>query len=288
MKKEVHAIACIITILVATFVFFQPNIPVLEGTTNNDQQSPFQKLLFPLKNHVKKTEPPDTPSQKIPILMYHYVEYVTDENDFIRDSLNIPPHIFERQLLTLKNSGYKFITPNMLPELFQNGNIYDGEYVIISFDDGYEDFYTDVLPILKKHNIKAINYIVYNFLGSLNYLNKEQVHEMVKSELVEIGSHTLTHQWLEKTDPAITYSEVYQSKRKIEEEFGIEILSFAYPYGAYDELTIKQVKYAGYTNAVTVETGNIVDPKRMFELKRIRPGHLVGEELIRYINDASN
>lgn len=52
--------------------------------------------------------------ENIKILIYHYVEYVKDKNDFIRESLNTPPHILEQQILTLKNNNYEFITPKDL------------------------------------------------------------------------------------------------------------------------------------------------------------------------------
>jgi hypothetical protein len=55
---------------------------------------------------------PDISEINIPILMYHYVEYNKDKRDFIRDSLNVQPHVFEKQIVTLKNAGYVFITPS--------------------------------------------------------------------------------------------------------------------------------------------------------------------------------
>jgi len=225
---------------------------------------------------------------KIPILMYHYVENVTDERDFIRESLNIPPHIFEAQITTLKNAGYIFITPQEIPKILQQKQNTDKKYVIISFDDGYEDFYTDAFPIIKKHNVKAINYIVYNYIGQLNYMESDQIKEIIKSKLVEIGSHTVNHAYLKDIDQNMAFAEILNSKDMLEKTFGVEVKSFAYPYGVYDTTVKKLVIKAGYTTAVTVETGNTVSQKTIFEVPRVRPGHLVGENLLRAIDNPTS
>ena len=138
-----------------------------EHNTNfqTSQLNPFHKLA-------KKQ------TKDIPVYLYHYVEHVTDERDFIRESLNIPPEIFEAQVISLKNAGYTFIFPNEIPDLDFSS---EEKYVVVSFDDGYADFYTDVLPILRKHQIKAVNYVVFNFIGKLNYMTKAQLQKVVKS-----------------------------------------------------------------------------------------------------------
>ncbi len=220
---------------------------------------------------------------KIPILVYHYVEYVTDERDFIRESLNIPPHIFEAQIKTLKEAGYTFITPSEIASLLESTENQDKKYVVLSFDDGYEDFYTDAFPILKRNNVKAVAYIVNNFVGYLNYMKENQIEEIAQSGLVEIGSHTLGHAGLPSLEKDIAYNEIYLSKKRLEERYGVNVVSFAYPYGSYNESVKELVKKAGFTSAVTMDEGNVVTKSVLFELKRLRPGYLVGEELLKYI-----
>lgn len=218
---------------------------------------------------------------KVPILMYHYVEYNQDKKDYLRDQQNVPPHVFEQQIVDLKKAGFTFITPKELPKVMENPI---DKYVILSFDDGFRDFYTDAYPILKKHNIPAINYVVFNFMGGQDYMTKEMIREIANDGLIEIGSHTLNHASLPGLDDATLESEVSLSKAFLEKEFGIEVVSFAYPYGSHDERSIKAAKKAGYTTAVTVESGNIAKPTELFTLPRIRPGHAGGEFLIDYIN----
>jgi len=218
---------------------------------------------------------------KIPILMYHYVEYNQDEADFLRDSQNVPPHIFEQQIIDLKNAGYTFITPKDLDKIMKKKE--QKRYVILSFDDGFKDFYTDAFPILKKHNVTAISYIVYSFLDGQDYMSWDQAREVAGHNLIEIGSHTLNHAYLPGIQEEYATNELVLSKKNLEADFGVKVTSFAYPYGNYDKKTLELVKKAGYTNAVTVELGNIVNSDHMFELKRIRPGHITGQALINYI-----
>ena len=114
----------------------------------------------------------------VPILLYHYVEYVKDPGDSIRKSLNIIPYIFDQEVKTLKDAGYNFITPKDLADVLDDKNNLPERPVILTFDDGYRDFYTDVFPILKKYQVKAIAYIVPNFLDKPNNLSTWMLKEI--------------------------------------------------------------------------------------------------------------
>ncbi len=215
----------------------------------------------------------------LPILVYHYVEIVTDQRDTIRKSLNITPSTFERQVQTLKENGYTFITPSQIPQI-QSGKLNVEKPIIISFDDGYHDFYTDVFPILKKENIRVIAYIVPGFLDKPNYMYWDQLEEIVKSNLVEIGAHTVSHPALDKLQGQIASAEIVQSKSLLEQRLGIKVNSFAYPYGRFNDQVVKIVQSAGYISAVTEIPGPNQSEQQPFVLKRIHPGVAIGQALI--------
>lgn len=244
-----------------------------------------QKKLVPPKQQEAVPQQPQIQQQiKVPILMYHYVEYNQNKKDFLRDRQNVPPNIFENQLITLKDAGYTFITPKDLLSILDSPEDPTKKYIIISFDDGFRDFYTDAYPILKKHNVSAINYVPYSLLNGIDYMTDEMLLEVSQDPLIEIGSHTLNHAYLPGIPEEIAFNEISWSKIQLERDLGLDVTSFSYPYGNYDEQTLKLVKKAGYTNAVTVESGNIVERSNMFELKRVRPGHLGGEYLIDHLD----
>lgn len=219
-------------------------------------------------------------SFRLPILMYHYVEYVKDSGDTIRKSLNIIPFIFDQQVKTLKDAGYTFITTSDLADALDDKRPLPQKSVILTFDDGYRDFYTDVLPILKKYQVKAVVYVVPNFLDKQNNLDSWMVVEATKSGLVEIGAHTMDHSYLTGLGTNRIQHEVLESKKYLEKNFNILVSSFAYPYGAFDNGVISIVKQAGFKTAVTTIPGRFSMDVNRFFLYRTRPGVKVGTELL--------
>lgn len=219
----------------------------------------------------------------IPILLYHYVEYVQDPGDTIRKSLNIIPAIFDLEVKTLKDAGYTFITPKDLADVLDDKASLPKKSVILTFDDGYRDFYTDVFPILKKYQVKAITYIVPNFLNKPNNMDMWQLKEIVKSGLVEIGAHTMNHSYLAGLSKKAVEYEVVESKKFLEKALDLKVVSFAYPYGAFDNQAIKVVQDAGFKTAITTINGTLVADINRFFLYRVRPGGKVGADLIKLI-----
>lgn len=219
----------------------------------------------------------------VPILLYHYVEYVKDPGDTIRKSLNIIPFIFDAQVKTLKEAGFNFITPKDLADVLDDKAQLPTKPIILTFDDGYRDFYSDVFPILKKYNVKAVAYIVPDFLNKPNNMDIWQLKEIAQSGLVEIGAHTMNHAYLVGLPLKRVKYEVEESKNFLEKNLAIPIVSFAYPYGAFDNQSIEVVKKAGFTTSVTTIDGNLVADINRFFLYRMRPGARIGESLIKLI-----
>ncbi len=218
---------------------------------------------------------------KVPILVYHYVEFVKDHGDTVRKSLNIIPPIFENQIKTLKEEGYTFIMAADLGLYLDGKKPLPQKPVILTFDDGYEDFYTDVFPILRRHNVVVTSYIISGVLGHKNYMNLQQLKEIALSGLVEIGAHSVHHPNLKALPVETVEKEIFESKQMLENALGIKVVSFAYPYGGYTDEAEKLVEKAGYTNAVGTKGGNIVNQKNRYVLFRIHPGIATGHELIK-------
>lgn len=218
-----------------------------------------------------------------PILIYHYVEYVKDEGDTIRKSLNIPPHILIKQIQTLQNAGYTFVTPSELISILEGKIKLPQKPVVLSFDDGYRDFYTDVFPILKKYNVKAVSYIVSGFLDKPNYMFTQQLKEIAKSGLVEIGAHTVHHLALRGFDSLLVRTEVFDSKKDLENLIGAPVVSFAYPDGSFDDQAIRIVKEAGFKSAVTTLHGLEINLKNKYSLFRVHPGDKTGPTLLNFL-----
>lgn len=220
---------------------------------------------------------------RIPILMYHYIEYVQDPNDKIRISLNIPPSVFEEQIKTLTEAGYNFLTASDLDNIIAGKKKSPKNPILLTFDDGYRDFYTDAYPIIKKYNVKATQYVIVDFLDRPNHMFKSQVKEIAKDGMVEIGAHTLHHVWLKGADEKAAKSEIVESKKDLEDIINKPVNSFAYPFGAFDDQAINLVKEAGYKDAVTTVPGDQESEDNKFFLYRLRPGWRTDQTLLEYI-----
>jgi peptidoglycan/xylan/chitin deacetylase (PgdA/CDA1 family) len=192
--------------------------------------------------------------------------------------------MFERQVKYLAENGWYFFT---MRELIARKDALPPKSIAITFDDGYEDNYTHAFEILKKYNAKATIYLVVdrfdrewsskrkakNSSGELKNepkLTNTQIKQMLQSNLIEIGSHTLTHDNLPTLDIESKKQEIQESQKAIEDEFGIECNSFCYPFGLYDNQDIQLVQQSGYSSATTTKAGiSDITKANLFELDRI-------------------
>lgn len=245
----------------------------------------YQKIISPAAQIPVSPTPTLTPlkSMLAPVLVYHYVEYVKDEKDTIRKSLNTPPYLFIKQIETLKSSGYTFITASELMDVLDGKIELQQKPALITFDDGYRDFYTDVFPILKKNNIKATAYIVSGFLDKPNYMFTWQLKQIATSGLVEIGAHTVHHYSLGGLNPVLIQYEIEESKKELEKLINAPVVAFAYPDGSFDNQVIKIVREAGFKSAVTTMHGFEVSGENKFFLHRIHPGDKTGNSLLNFL-----
>lgn len=221
---------------------------------------------------------------RVPILMYHYVEYVQDKGDTTRISLNTPPYILEEEIKTLLQAGYTFITNAELADALDGKIKLPPQPILLTFDDGYEDFYTDVLPILKKYNVKATAYLISGFLNRPNHLTDSQVQEIIQSGIVEIGAHTVHHAWLKGRNLQDITHEAAQSKVMLEQQFNIHIASFAYPFGAFDKQSLDVIKSVGFRTATSTIPGIEQNQQNRYFLCRLRSGGRTGQSLLNWLN----
>ncbi|MBP4313979.1 polysaccharide deacetylase family protein, partial [Acinetobacter baumannii] len=142
-------------------------------------------------------------------------------------------------------------------------------------------------PILEKYQAKATIYVVvdrhdrdwstykkeHHNSGELMReakLNDAQVKQLADSELIEIGSHTLTHANLNKLDDTDCLKELSDSKQWLEQLIEKPVTSFAYPFGIYSDRDVKLAKQSGYSNAVSTMEGIDDEQPDFMQLQRIK------------------
>lgn len=263
-----------ITVGLAVFSFKEPS----EGRVPLDQRSMLEAEAvahFPVEhqiNYVKSTvlsvKQPLTVAKKIeltalPILMYHHIRVYKNAKDIVGQRLSVDPAHFAEQLDEIKKLGYQTVTFKDLAD----GNI-PAKPIILTFDDGYRDVYEYAYPELLKRNMTAVFFIITDVIGDPAYMTSAQIQDLSKHDF-EIGSHTLTHPGLALLKPDKQKTEIFDSKTKLEKLLGQPVISFCYPYGNYNDETVKLVKEAGYLYATTTKTGE-AETQSPFLLKRLR------------------
>jgi len=140
----------------------------------------------------------------------------------------------------------------------------------LTFDDGYDDFYQNVYPVLKKYRFKATCFVTTSSIGSKGKMVWDQLREMTKSGLVEIGSHSCNHIPHEALSTQQAFNEKAMSKDILEKNLGIRILVYSYPFGAFCEEAKKMLQEIGYKGAVgIVYRRDEFKNKDVYNLRRI-------------------
>lgn len=224
----------------------------------------------------------------LPILTYHYIDHYKDNKDTLRRSLTTPPEVFEDQVRILVRANFKSVSLYDLLKALNNETELPTKSFVLNFDDGYLDFYTQAYQILKRYNLKAANFLILNSLELEGNLKKWQIREMFYSGLVDFGSHSLSHGNLTLMTKEKMRQEIFDSKFHLEDTLEIPIDFFAYPGGNYNNLIEELTKEAGFLGAVSSDFGIDHSQDRLYKLKRIKPGKMSGEELLKLINQALN
>lgn len=200
-----------------------------------------------------------------PILEYHQVTDAPLDPAF--EVYNVAPAEFSAQLDYLQAEGYTTVTIKDFMRALQ-GDPFPEKPIILTFDDGYEDNYTTMLPILEAHGMTAVVYVITNELGKPGYLTFDELKDMERRGL-EIGSHTADHLPLITLDETTRRRQVRESKIYLEWS-GLEpICSLSYPNGAFNAEIIKLLREENYLAAVTGEAGLNTLKTNPFELKRV-------------------
>ncbi len=243
------------------------------------------KLSRLMSSKLSSSSPEAALSIRIPILMYHYIEYVKDRGDRTRMSLDLIPYVFEEEVKTLKSAGYTFLTMRDVADILDKKEKLPEKPIALTFDDGYRDFYTDAYPILKKYQVKATQFVISGFVGRPNHLLPSQVQELAQDPLIEIGAHTVHHAWLKKLKLQTVSAEVFQSRIMLQDLIKKPVVSFAYPYGAFDSQSAEVVHDAGFRTAVSTLPGVTQGDLNRFYLFRLRPGGRTGQTLLNWLQN---
>lgn len=167
--------------------------------------------------------------RQVPVLMYHAVS----DQTWGLEGLFLSPSDMEAQLKYLTENGYDPIFFSDLPHLNQYK-----KPVILTFDDGYNNNYTDLYPLLQKYNVKATIFVIPSSVGGQYSMTAAQIKEMSDSGLVSIQSHTQDHKELASLSADQQKQQFAQSQLAIAHMTGRIPSVLSYPSGSYDSNTL--------------------------------------------------
>ena len=221
-----------------------------------------------------------TSQASIPILMYHSIADEADAgvHPYFRTATSTS--VFASQMESLHQIGFSVIGTSEAVRRCQERETAK-KSVVITFDDGFRNFYTDAFPILNRYGFTATMYLPTAYIGQtrLSFKGKEcltwsEVRELQKHG-ISFGSHTVTHPQLHDCDAHAVRKEVGDSKQTIEQELGCAVQSFAYPYafpetdGGFKGRLREELRQAGYENGVCTTVGRPGPDSDPFFLKRL-------------------
>ena len=213
----------------------------------------------------------------VPILNYHRVDN-SDDNP-----LTLKVADFEAQIKFLVDSGYSVITPDELVDARQGGKSLPKNPVVICFDDGHNDIYRNVFPVLQKYNLRATVFVVTNHIGMKDFLTWDEARQMQASGLVDIENHTMSYKDLTRVKGDKLWDQIYGAKQAIEWALKKPSKFISFPEGKYTvaaEETAKELKYrAGFIEDYGLTASNKDDG---FVLTRIPVQGSNAQTLLRF------
>jgi len=228
----------------------------------------------------------------VPILTYHSIS----ENLFGKvhpyHQINTPLPIFTKQMQWLRQQGYRTMDLSEMQAAFEAGHDLS-KRVVLTFDDGYRDFYCDAYPVLRRFGFTATVFLATDRirdtsirLEGADYLTWNEVREL-SSQGITFGSHSVTHADLRSLGPEQIEYELGYSKETIEQQIGAPVESFSYPFtlpeedGDFIRYLADSLENMGYASGVSSTIGRAMPKDPRFFLPRLSLNSWDDQDLLR-------
>jgi len=208
---------------------------------------------------------------RLPVLMYHYVEPLPPNADDIRRGLTVSPELFRDHLDYLQKQGYQTVSFAQVYDALMTGSPLPPKPIILTFDDGYDNHYHIVFPLLQEFGMIGTFYLITSALDEQRrgYITWEQAAQMAEAGM-EIGAHTKNHVELRGRSYDVLVYEVVGSIESVTAHIGRRPMTFSYPVGRYDRDTLTFMASIQPIIAVTTRSGIWVSSDQLLEVPRIR------------------
>lgn len=216
----------------------------------------------------------------VPVLTYHSVAH---QGEGLPDRYRIVPARFARQVEALGRCGFRPVTlAALLRTLDGDAAAATGRPVVITFDDGYADFRTEALPVLRRHRYSAAVFVVTDQVGDEaswdlapgvvrgpRLMSWPEIRDAA-AQGIEFHSHGCSHPRLSRVPTEVAQREIRESKLAIEQALGRPVQYFCYPHGDASALVRYKVRAAGYLAAFSTEEGLTDATQDRLFLRRVK------------------
>jgi peptidoglycan/xylan/chitin deacetylase (PgdA/CDA1 family) len=192
----------------------------------------------------------------IPILMYHYISIPPKNADRIRLDLSVTPSHFENELNYLATNSYTTVSLNDIYTALATGAALPPKPVVITFDDGYHDAYTNAYTLLQKYHMTGTFFVISDMINSGNpaYMTWDMAKEMANGGM-SIESHSRSHPDMRARSNDFLIYQILGPIEAITTYTGKRPHFFCYPSGRYDAAVIRVLKSTDTWAAVTTQEG---------------------------------
>ncbi len=189
-------------------------------------------------------------------------------------STNIQMDIFKEHIQIIKKSNFNFHNPNKFKEQFNTIRL--KKEILITIDDGFESFYFEAWPYIKKNKIPFILFVSTEPVGKNGYMTWDQIREIEKESFALIGHHSHSHEYLidETNDKFIL--DIEKANKIFLRELGYVPDLFSYPFGEYSKFMRDYIS-KNFEFAFGQHSGVIDVNKDKFELPRFPINEKYGE-----------
>ena len=181
--------------------------------------------------------------------------------------LAVPPDRFDLQMNFLARNKYRCLTLAEAVSCFRQGGRLPSKAFVLTFDDGYQDVYAAARPILGKYGFTASVFLVAGRLGAPSnwwgqmgersglLMSLAEARDLARQGYI-LGSHTLSHPFLNRLDDQSAFDEIRNSKLLLQNQLDMQIDYFSYPFSETDARVEKLVESAGYAAACDGNSGH--------------------------------
>lgn len=229
-------------------------------------------------------------ADQVAVLMYHHV------HDTDVSSSTISSQLLEDQLTYLRERGYSFITLRQFESFMEGASVPDNA-VLVTFDDGYESFYSHAFPILDKLNVPAVSFVITDRQADPQsyqppFMSVGQIKELTSSRPGFISAQCHTDSMHSNAEtPYMTTRLTVNGVRETEDEYRRRLIAdtqacirqmsplgpepvnaMAYPYGVFDDLSSRLMGEAGIEYAFSIVPEMVTRGRNPLQLPRINAG----------------